>query len=137
MFSENFFDKVRREIRRLWKELEETIEEFEEKPMWDTSGRLEPLVSQEERQDSYVIMIDLPFADLKSLSIEFIGRKIKVECKLSQNVRFDRWTVSGKTVFNRYYTEISLPEDVDVSKAFIEKDEVRKIVRIRIPRRIH
>ncbi len=136
MSFDELFEKVRKEIKKMWREFEETLRELEERPMWDTTGRLEPLVSREERHDSYVILIDLPYADLKSLSIEFRGRKIRVECKLSRGVRFDRWTVSRETVFNRYYTEIELPEDADTSKAVIEKDENRKIVRIRVPRRL-
>lgn len=136
MSFEELFEKVRREIRKMWREFEETLREFEERPMWDTSGRLEPLVSKEERHDSYIILIDLPYADLGSLSIEFKGKKIRVECKLSRKVRFDKWIVYKGTEFDRYYTEIMLPEDADTSKAVIEKDESKKIIRIRIPRKV-
>lgn len=135
MSFEEIFDRIRREIRRIWREIEEELENELLGPMWDTSGRLEPLISMDRRPDRYTILIDLPYADLNSLSIEIKGRRVKIECKLASRIRFERWSAFRETTFDRYYTEFMLPEDAEASRAVIEKDVVRKILKIIVPRR--
>ncbi len=134
MNIEEFFERIRRELRRIWREIEEEMEE-ETRPMWDTSGRLEPLVSIDRRPDKYIVLIDLPYADLKSLAVEIKGRRVKIECRLSCEIKFDKWSAYRETVFDRYYTEFTLPEDAETNRAVIEKDETRKIIRISVPRK--
>ncbi len=133
MSSWDYFERLRREIRRIMREIEEDYED--ERSMWDTSGRVEPLVSIDETPDRYIVLIDLPYADLKALSIDIRGRRVYVECRLAGTVKFDRWTVHRETVFDRYYTEFELPEDAIVDKAVIERVESKKIVKIIVPRR--
>ncbi len=133
MVADEFFERFRREIRRIMKEFEEEFEE--EKPMWSTDGRLEPLLSLQRYPDRYELLIDLPYADLAALAIEIKGRRVILECRLKREITFTEWTVSRRASFNRYYAEFELPEDADPREAYIEKDEVRKIVRIIVPRR--
>ncbi len=133
MSFDEVFERFRREIRRLMREFKEEFEE--ERPMWTTDGRLEPLISMERLPDKYVLLVDLPYADLRALSVDLRGRRVVIECRLREEIRFSRWTVTREAVFNRYYTEIELPEDIDPSGAYIEKDDARKIVKIVIPRR--
>jgi len=130
---DEMFERVRREIRKLMREIEEEFEE--DRPMWTTDGRLEPLISMERFPDKYVLLIDLPYADLRALSIDLRGRRVIIECRLREEIRFSRWTVTREAVFNRYYTEVELPEDVDLAGAYIEKDNLKKIVKIVVPRR--
>ena len=130
---DELFERIRREIRRLMREIEEEFEE--DRPMWTTDGRLEPLISMERLPDKYVLLIDLPYADLKALSIDLKGRRVIIECRLREEIRFSRWTVTREATFNRYYTEVELPEDIDLAGAYIEKDDRKKIVKIVVPRR--
>ena len=130
---DEMFERVRREIRRIMREIEEEFEE--DRPMWTTDGILEPLISMERFPDKYVLLIDLPYADLRALSIDLRGRRVIIECRLKEEIRFSRWTVTREAVFNRYYTEVELPEDVDLAGAYIEKNDLKKIVKIVVPRR--
>ncbi len=132
MGYEDFLERFRKEIRRFIREFEEDIEE---RSMWDINGRVEPLVSIDRRPDKYIILIDLPYADLKALSVDVRGRRVLIECRLSSGVRFSNWIVYSNTTFDRYYTEFELPEDAVVEGAVIERDESKKIIRIIVPRR--
>ena len=133
MSFDEFFEKVRKELYRLLREFREEFEE--DKPMWDINGRIEPLVSIQEQHDKYIVLVDLPYADLKALSVNIRGRKISIECRLSSSLRFSNLVVYRETEFNRYYTELEVPEDADVNKANIVKDEVKKILKIIIPKK--
>ncbi len=133
MSFEEFFERVRRELHRLLREFREELEE--DKPMWDINGRIEPLVSIQEQHDKYIVLVDLPYADLKALSVNIRGRKISIECRLSSSLRFSNLVVYRETEFNRYYTELEVPEDADVNKANIVKDEVKKMLKIIIPKK--
>lgn len=130
---DEIFERFRREIRRLMREFEKEFEE--DRPMWTIDGRLEPLISMQKFPDKYVLLIDLPYADLKALSIDLRGRRVIVECRLKEEIRFSKWTVTKETSFNKYYTEIDLPEDINLTGAYIEKDDSRKIVKIVVPRK--
>ena len=131
---EEFFERFRREIRRIIREFEEELEEL--RPMWDVNGALEPLISITKRPDKYIVLVDLPYADLNALSIEVKGRRVVIECSLSNELRFERWSAYGHTKFNRYHTEFLLPEDIDPTNIIIEKDDEHKVVRIIVPRKI-
>lgn len=130
---DEIFERFRREIRRLMRELEKEFEE--DRPMWTIDGRLEPLISMQKFPDKYVLLIDLPYADLKALSIDLRGRRVIIECRLKEEIRFSKWTVTKETSFKKYYTEIDLPEDINLAGAYIEKDDSRKIVKIVVPRK--
>lgn len=131
---EEFFERLRRRMRKIFEEIEEEMESM--KPMWTPDGALEPLVSLYEYPDKYEILIDLPYGDLRALSIEVRNNYLIVECQLKEEVHFEKWCVCSGTRFRRYYASIRLPDDVDVNNMVVERSENKGIVRITLPRRL-
>ncbi len=133
MGLEEFFKRVRREMEELVREIEEEF--FGPKPMWSTDGSIEPLITMQEHPDRYEIIIDLPLADLKSLSIEVKGRRLRIQCTLRKTITFPTWSAYGTTKFHKYKTEILLPENTDPQKINIEKIEDKNMVKITVPKK--
>lgn len=134
MSLEEFFERLRRRLRKIFEEIEEETESM--KPMWTPDGALEPLVSLYEYPDKYEILIDLPYGDLRALSIEVRNNYLIIECQLREEVRFERWGVYSGMRFRRYYASIRLPDDVDIDNMVVERSEIKGIVRIILPRRL-
>ncbi len=133
MAAEEFFERVRREMEELIKEIEEEF--LGPRPMWNSDGSMEPLLTILDKGDHYEVVIDLPMADLRSLSIEVRGRRMLIECTLAREITFPRWSVYGETRFKRYRTEITLPEDADTGAMEVRKDEERKMVIVVFPKK--
>ena len=137
----------RKDILEIIKEFEEALErEFEEifdrflshyetKSMWCSDGTLEPLVEVKEEEDKYLIIVDLPLANLKTLSITGKYNVIEIRCQLKKDVRLDRWVIQRQTTFREYRKAIELPEDADVSKFQVRKYENLSIIEIVIPKK--
>jgi len=139
---ESFWRRVLREIKEIEEEFERVFEEISTamigppvKPMWSTDGVLEPLINVHEEDDKYIITIDLPYGDMKSLSVTGEENKITVSCRLKRNVKFEKWgTVQRCTEFKEYRKTILMPDDADVTNFSVEKLESKCIVRIVVPR---
>ena len=137
----------RKDILEIIKEFEEALErEFEEifdrflshyetKSMWCSDGTLEPLVEVKEEEDKYLIIVDLPLANLKTLSITGKYNVIEIRCQLKKDVRLDRWVIQRQTTFREYRKAIELPEDADVSKFQVRKHENFSIIEIIVPKK--
>jgi HSP20 family protein len=131
--------RIRREMERLEREMEEMFSEAErifghEEPMWDASGRLEPLYSVYEAPDAYIFRFDLAGADLGTLQVEARGRRLLISCKLQSSVRFEKWgTVQRRVSFQEYRKEILLPPDADPSGMRVRTRD--KIVEVIVPRK--
>ncbi|OYT38746.1 MAG: hypothetical protein B6U89_05325 [Desulfurococcales archaeon ex4484_58] len=133
MEFEEFFERMRRRVRELFEEIESEFETM--RSMWGISGELEPLSSINAYPDHYEVYVDLPYSDLDSLSIEVRGHKLVIECRLKNELEFNRWYRYRGIKFRKYYTELTLPPDSDVSNIKIERNEIRKLIRIIIPRK--
>jgi len=134
--------RIRDMLREFEKEIEEAIEEildnimgtYEAKPLWSKDGTLEPLVSVVEKEDKYVITIDLPLANLETLSITGKYNYIELRCKLKQSVKLSDWPMS-RTEFREYRKTITLPNDADVAKFEIKKHVEYSIIEIIVPKK--
>ncbi len=133
MSFEDMFDRMRKRIREIFEEFEAELESM--KSMWSPDGVIEPLYTVNAYPDRYEVIIDLPYSDLDSLTVEVRDNKLVLDCKLRQELEFTSWFSSRGVKFKRYYTEIRLPRDIHPSGMRIEKDMSRKIVRIVLFRR--
>ena len=139
--------RKRKDIFEIIKEFEEALErEFEEifdrflghyetKSMWCSDGTLEPLVEVKEEEDRYLITIDLPLANLKTLSIVGKYNIIEIRCQLKRDVKLDKWVIQRQTTFREYRKTIELPEDADVSRFQVRKYENFSIIEIVVPKK--
>lgn len=142
-YFEDFWKRILRRLREAEEDFQKIFEglteEFLEpstKPMWSTEGVLEPLVQVNEEEDKYVVTIDLPYGDMKALSVTGGEGRVQVSCRLKKNVKFERWgTVQRSTEFKEYRKTIYLPEDADVANFTIQKREDKCMVRIIVPKR--
>ncbi len=129
-------------IREFEREIEEALEEildnivgaYEAKPLWSKDGTLEPLVSIVEKENEYVITIDLPLANLETLSVTGKYNYIELRCKLKQSVKLSEWPMS-RTEFKEYRKTIALPNDADVAKFEIRKHVEHSIIEIVVPKK--
>lgn len=114
---EREFEALEEEISRAFREFEETMLPYEAR-----EGRLEPLTSMQEYPDKYVILLDLPLADLDAISVEAKGRKLYVRAQLRQKLRLDSWMSSlrGSSI-HEYYKIVELPSDAKISEISVEK----------------
>ncbi|MET1159963.1 MAG: Hsp20/alpha crystallin family protein [Thermoprotei archaeon] len=133
MFSEEFFERVRRRIRDLFEEFEREIESLTD--MWSPEGVLRPLHSIREYPDRIEIVIDLPYSNLDTLSVEVRGKILRISCRLRKELEFSSWFRGRGVKYREYRTEIELPSEIDPSTLKIEKDFSRGIVRIIARRR--
>ena len=143
------FERIRRKILdefdRLEKEIEATFTSIMEetlgllhppRPMWSPEGALEPLVNIEEQDDKYIILIDLPYANLNTLSIDAKGRTLTIRCSLKRRIRFERWgTLQHQREFHEYKKTIILPEDADTPNFRVIRRKECMLI-IEVPKRI-
>ncbi len=139
--------RKRRDIFEIIREFEEEIErEFEEiidrflgqyeaKSMWGSDGTLEPLIEVKETDNKYVIIVDLPLANLKTLSITGKYNTVEIRCQLKKDIRLDRWIIQRQTTFREYRKTVMLPEDADVAKFQVRKYENFSIIEIIVPKK--
>ena len=116
--------RIRRRLRELLGEYETVFDESwsELGPMWRVDGTLEPLYSLYEYPDKYMVAIDLPGADLSTLSVDVKGRRLVIKCRLKEEMSFIRWgTIQREIRFREYVKVIELPENIDLSKFDIER----------------
>ncbi len=131
--------RIRKEFERMEKEIEDMFSEAErvfghEEPMWDASGKLEPLYSIYKAPEAYVLRFDLAGADLGTLQVEARGDKLVVSCKLQTSIKFEKWgTIQRHVSFSEYRKVIPLPPDADPANMKIRTHD--KIVEVIIPRR--
>jgi len=134
--------RIRDMLREFEREIEETIEEildnitgtYEAKPLWSKDGTLEPLVSVVEKEDKYVITIDLPLANLETLSITGKYNYIELKCKLKQSIKLKEWPMS-RAEFREYRKVITLPKDADVAKFEVRKYVEHSIIEVIVPKK--
>ncbi len=130
--------RIRREMERLEREIEEMFSEAErifghEEPMWDASGRLEPLYSVYETPEAYILRFDLAGADLGTLQVEVRDRRLIISCRLQSKVRFEKWgTVQRHVSFQEYRKVVTLPPDADPAGMKVRTRD--KIVEVIIPK---
>ena len=135
------------EIRRMLEEMKRIEEEAYtmlrellgleelERPMWSTDGSLEPLFEVYDRGDHYLVVIDMPYADLGTLTITGKDNILWVKCKLRRHVRFERWgTLQHQREFKEYKKTIVLPEDADASDFKLLRKTESCILEIKVPK---
>lgn len=136
----SIFDIIKEFERELEKEFEELIERFfgyyESRSLWSSDGSLEPLINISEFDDKYVIVIDLPLADLRTLSITGKYNKLEIKCQLKRSLILNKWIVQRQTIFKEYRKVLTLPSDADVAKFEVRKFEDKSIIEIVVPKKI-
>ncbi len=133
MSFEEYMKARRRILRELLGDIEPLFDESwrEIMPMWDSSGRLEPLYTVREFPDRYIIIIDLPGADFSTLSVDLKGRLLIIKSRLKQSVMFANWgTVQREIVFKEYSKTIELPEDINPEVFEVEHKKSMVIITI-------
>jgi len=130
------FERVRREVDRMFRELEELVW-GEERPMFDVTRRcLEPLAHVREEEDRVVVTVDLPYVRRKEdIDIRISGRDLVIEAKMRRSVQYS--TLAGvyrDVSFDTYRKVIRLPEDVEPSGATARFK--RGMLEITIPKRV-
>ena len=142
------FERIRKrildEFDRLEKEIEATFTSIMEealgilyppKPMWSPEGTLEPLINIREYDDKYTIIVDLPYANLNTLSIDAKGKSITIKCLLKKRIKFDRWsTLQHQREFYEYKKTVVLPDDADTLNFKVVKRRECMVV-IEVPKR--
>jgi len=113
------FERIRREIDRTFRELEEIIW-GEERPMFDLTRRcLEPLAHVREEEDKVIVTVDLPYVKRKEdISVNVSGNSLIIEAKMKRKVQYS--TLAGvyrDVSFDTYRKVIRLPENVEPSGA--------------------
>lgn len=140
----SFMDEVRRRIIRRIIELERSIEEVEEEvlrlareieremqPALTPEGRVEPLTSVYEYPDRYLVIIDMPLADLDAVSVEARGNRLQIRARLKSAVRLECWSTQMKGVsLTEYYKVVDLPPDARASSFSVEKRGTRLVIAI-------
>ncbi len=130
---ELFFERLR---RRLLREAERILAEAMQ-PDWTPDGGLRPLYTMYEYPDHYLVLVDLPAADLSSINVYTTNHTLVIEARLQQELRLSDvyGTVTGREVSLRYYRqEIPLPSDADPENMSVNV-RPNKIIEIRIPRK--
>lgn len=130
---EAFFERLR---RRLLREAERILAEAMQ-PDWTPDGGLRPLYTVYEYPDYYLVLVDLPAADLSTVNVYTTDHNLVIEARLQHELRLSDvyGTVAGREVSLRYYRqEIPLPSDAELEKMRVNV-RPNKIIEIRIPRR--
>ncbi len=123
---------VAEDIRRALEEVEEALAMV--RPLWTPDGCLEPLYTVYEYPDHYEVVVDMPRADMRTLSVEVRGNKLTLRCRLGSEVRFERWgTIQRHISFREYRMTLTLPEDADAEHMEVKSRGTMLV--IRIPRR--
>jgi len=130
------FERIRREIDRAFRELEETIW-GEERPMFDLTRRcLEPLAHVREEEDRIIVTVDLPYVRRKEdINVSVSGNNLVIEAKMRRSVQYS--TLAGvyrDLSFDTYRKVIKLPENVEPSKAVARFK--RGILEVVIPKKV-
>ncbi|RLG79824.1 MAG: Hsp20/alpha crystallin family protein [Thermoprotei archaeon] len=133
MSIDEFFERIRRRMRELFEEFEREARYLAD--MWSPTGTLRPLYSVNEYPDHVEILVDLPYSNLDTLSVETRNGKLVIGCSLRGEVEFDSWFKGRGVKFNKYYIEIELPPDADPAGLRIEKNIPHGVVKIVLRRK--
>lgn len=130
------FERIRREINKAFRELEEIIW-GEERPMFDLTRRcLEPLAHVKEEEDKIIVTVDLPYVKRKEdISINISGNNLVIEAKMRRSVQYS--TLAGiyrDLSFDTYRKVIKLPENVEPDEAIAKFR--RGILEVIIPKKV-
>ncbi|MGB9831186.1 Hsp20/alpha crystallin family protein [Fervidicoccus sp.] len=136
MYWYDDFERIREYIRKRIKEMEREFEDaflstslpIEEFTAEDISS---PLYTIYESEDSYYVVIDAPYMDTSSLTIEAHDNILNIEVKLKEKINLGNigYRLHSCEIFN-YRKTISLPPDADVSRLTYSIKSGRIIINI-------
>lgn len=108
---EESFRRLRRELHRLMREMEELV-----KPFTDVeSGEVEPLYEVSDRPDSIVVRIDMPRVRGKEdVEVLRYGNRVIVRARMREPLRISDIPFYSGCDIRGYKLEMELPADVDV-----------------------
>jgi len=116
----SIFDILRERMEELEAIAEEMIDQFVERPSWDTSSEsLEPLCDVSVRSDSVIVTADLPRVDPKSIRVSGISDDlIEITAEMKVKINFEDFGVTHRRgEFSRFSCRVPLPVPVDISRA--------------------
>jgi HSP20 family protein len=134
--------KRRKTILDEFEEMERRIDDFFARarsslePMWDIQARtLKPLYDVRQTRESIKVLIDLPYVEKEAIQLRVDENSIDLSAKLRQPIKYDRWgTTQRECEFNKLYTTIPLPTEVDPDRA---KAKLRDgILTVELPKKI-
>ena len=89
-------------------------------PSWNFAEQcLEPLIDIEDKDDKYIIKVDLPCVEDKNdITINLIDNLIEISAKIKSIVKWERWGTIEKQIEFKYFKKmIKLPSRVDGEKS--------------------
>jgi len=104
--------------------------------MWDIQARtLKPLYDVRQTRESIKVLVDLPYVEKEAIQLRVDENSIDLSAKLRQPIKYDRWgTTQRRCEFNKLYTTIQLPAEVDPDGA---KAKLRNgILTVELPKKI-
>lgn len=130
------FDRIKREMDRIFKEIEESFWE-EYRPMFDIRSRcLEPLAYVNETEDEIIVTVDLPYVkDKNDIDVRISENELIIEARMKRPVKYS--TLAGvyhNVSFDTYRKIIKLPSNIEPSEARARFKN--GILEIRIPKKV-
>jgi HSP20 family molecular chaperone IbpA len=114
------FDELREYIMRKIREMEEEVDRALTQPLEEEYTRpsiREPLHTIYEREDEYIVIVDIPWADESKIIVNAENNVLEIKARLKKKLRatdIGYRFVSEET--GEYYKKIILPEDANVSQ---------------------
>jgi len=124
MSWEDEFDYIRSYVKRRMKELERELDQALSSfqgpllhPYYHEASLDEPLHEMYSTEKECIIIIDVPLLDQSSITVEAESGKLRIEGRTRRTIRTEElgYKVVRREI-NRYYKELSIPEECDVSR---------------------
>lgn len=80
----------------------------------DQLDYLEPIVRVLEKEDHFIVYVDLPLVKKEDVKVFVTNRGMEIEAKMFRSFTFERWgTIQKERSYNSYRRFMSLPSEID------------------------
>ena len=127
--------RMQRRMNRLWRGFDENPWELNEE---DLSGYRRPQVDARERENEFIIAVELPGVDKKDIEVnaDESGVTIKVE-KKSEEKEEKEGEYRYEKSYSGFYRRIPLPENADFENIYAEyKEGVLKLKILKLKKKV-